>query len=79
MIKKFLLFSAVFFCLHTISYGALPEENTELDYLKPYKKHKIVILSDNDAYTDLYSDKYYSSAQRIEYISPEWNFHKDDN
>ena len=26
-------------------------------YLKPYKKHKVVLLSDNDAYEDIYSDK----------------------
>lgn len=48
-------------------------------YLKPYKKHKLILLSDNDAYFNTYSDKYYTAAHRIEYISPEWDFHNEDN
>ena len=75
--KKIILFFAVFLSLFSFSYAEISAESNE--YLKPYKKHKIVLLSDNDAYIDIYSDRYYSAAHRIEYISPEWNFHGEDN
>lgn len=46
---------------------------------EPYKKHKIIILSENDSYFDQYSDKYYSAGQRIGYISKEFDFASDNN
>ncbi len=44
----------------------------------PYKKHKIYILSDNDAYILPLSDKYYTAGQRIGYTSREWDFYNED-
>lgn len=46
---------------------------------KPYKKHKITVVSDNDAYLLPLSDKYYTAGQRIGYTSREWDFHNEDN
>lgn len=46
--------------------------------IKPYPHHKIYILSDNDAYFNPYSDKYYSAGQRIGYTSKEFDFHNDN-
>lgn len=46
--------------------------------ITPYKRHKIILLSDNDAYFDQYSDKYYSAGQRIGYTSKEFDFHSDN-
>ena len=79
MKKQIILFFAAFLSLHSFSYAEITAEDNDIEYLKPYKKHKVVLLSDNDAYVDIYSDKYYSAAHRVEYISPEWNFHGEDN
>ncbi len=45
----------------------------------PYKKHKITVLSDNDAYILPLSDKYYTAGQRIGYVSREWDFHNESS
>ena len=79
MKKYIILFFCIFLSLQSLSYAEISIDNNDAEYLKPYKKHKVVLLSDNDAYVDIYSDKYYSAAHRISYISPEWNFHGEDN
>ncbi len=79
MKKQIILFFSVFLSLYSLSYAEITAEDNGIEHLKPYKKHKVVLLSDNDAYVDIYSDKYYSAAHRISYISPEWNFHGEDN
>ena len=56
MKKQIILFFAAFLSLHSFSYAEISVEDNETEYLKPYKKHKVVLLSDNDAYVDIYSD-----------------------
>ena len=68
MKKQIILFFAAFLSLQSLSYAEITAEDNDIEYLKPYKKHKVVLLSDNDAYVDIYSDKYYSAAHRVEYI-----------
>lgn len=76
MFKNIFSFLIVYLCLFLPSYA---EDVYNEDILKPYKKHKVVLLSDNDAYFNVYTDKYYSAAHRVSYISPEWDFHGEDN
>lgn len=68
MKKYIILFFCIFLSLQSLSYAEISIDNNDAEYLKPYKKHKVVLLSDNDAYVDIYSDKYYSAAHRISYF-----------
>lgn len=69
--KKIYILCSIFIIFALNSYGS---ENT----IEPYNKHKIIILSDNDAYFDQYSDRYYSAGQRIGYTSKEFDFSSEN-
>lgn len=63
------------FCIFILILWTPFSYGREADSFKPYTHHKITILSDNDAYVDLYSDKYYSAGQRIGYTTREYDFY----
>lgn len=46
--------------------------------VKPFKKHQIILLTENDAYFNPYIDRDYSAGTRIAYSSKEWDFKSDD-
>ncbi len=75
--NKILLVLLSFIFLQLQAYASNVEKDKQT--IKPYKKHKIILLSDNDAYTNPYTDNYYTAGHRILYISPEWDFHNEDN
>lgn len=47
--------------------------------IKPYKKHAITFLFENDLLNFLKSDRYYTNGIRIGYTSKEYNFFNEDN
>lgn len=50
-------------------YAGMPE---------PYKEHQLLILTENDAYTNVFIDKDYSAGNRIAYTSKEYDFYNDN-
>lgn len=66
---------AIFMLFVSVCLGNLFGKN--FTDIKPYKKHFISILSENDAYFNEYVDEYYSAGTVLEYTSAEYDFSKE--
>lgn len=62
----------LFFC-----YSYIYAEESSI--LKPYKKHGITLLWENDFLNFLTSDRYYTNGVRISYTSKEYDYFNEDN
>lgn len=45
----------------------------------PYKKHRLQFMSENDKWSLIHTDRYYTNGIRFGYISPEYDFQKEKN
>ena len=44
--------------------------------IKPYKKHSVMLLWENDFLTFMHSDRYYTNGIRLGYTSKEYDYFK---
>ena len=70
---KFYYYFVIIFLVYPISVMA------DNEILKPYKKQFITLLSENDNYSFMKTDRYYTNGLRIGYVSKEYDLFNEKN
>ena len=94
-LKKLILFLFILFSFQSLSYGYTSEDyknsdnrsinekefsyDTENNPIIPYKNHSFQMMTENDLYSILHSDRYYTNGIRFKYISKEFDYGIEKN